>query len=74
MRSVSDVLALISKTESEIRRVKSEMASNHEHLDKVSSPSMDASVSGSAILSASWMTRQYSQGKSMSDMNKVRIM
>lgn len=71
MRSAADILALISKTESEISRVKSEMASSQEHIDKVSSPTMDASASGSAILTASWLTRQYSQGKSMSDMNKV---
>lgn len=71
LRSVGDVLALISKTEHEIKRVKSEIASSHEHLDNVASPTMDAGASGSAILSASWLTRQYSQGKSMSDMNKV---
>ena len=70
-RSSADILALITKTESEIKRVKSEMASSHEHLEKVDTPITDTGASGAAILSASWMTRQYSQGRSMSDMSKV---
>ena len=76
LRSASDILALISKTEAEISRIKSDMISTQDlGLDQngISQPSTDVGATESANLSGNWLSRQLSHGKrnSMSDMNKV---
>lgn len=65
-RTLTDVLGLISKTEYEIKRVKFDITQSQEEVN-----TEPVGFAGNALLSLNWIAQQFTQTKSVSDLNKV---